>query len=96
MIRTLLPMIFVMLPLIFLNSCGLPKVTLHQIDTVHNQANPFKITKYNKETCQLELEAQEPFPLLGPQLHGGVCITKEDYARIKVYLKSECENDKKN
>lgn len=24
-----------------------------------------------------------------------VCITKEDYARIKVYLKSECENDKK-
>lgn len=97
MIQNQVRMIFVTLALIFLNSCGdLPKVTLHQIDTVHNQANPFKITKYNHDKCELELEKQDPFPLLSPKLHGGVCLTKEDYAKIKARLKGDCENDKKN
>ena len=96
MIQNLARMIFVTLPVIFLNSCGLPKVTLHQIDTVHNQANPFEITKYNKETCELELEEKESFQLVGPNspLHGGVCLTATDYARLKTKVKSDCENAK--
>lgn len=95
MIQNLQQMIFATLLLIFLSSCaGLPKVTLHQIDTIHSQANPFKITNYNKEICQLELQPKPPFNLIGPELHGGVCLTKEDYARIKSYLKAKCENEK--
>jgi len=94
MIQNLARMISVTLPLIFLSSCGFPKVTLHQIDTTHNQANPFKVTKYNKDTCELELEAQEPFPLLGPELHGGVCLTAADYAKLKAEIKGDCINAK--
>lgn len=88
-------MIFVTLLATFLSSCaGLPKVTLHQIDTVHNQANPFKITNYNEETCELELTPEAPFPLLGPELHGGVCLTAKDYSRLKAKAKTDCQNQK--
>jgi hypothetical protein len=97
MIQTLVRMMFAGLLPIFLSSCGyLPKVTLHQIDTVHNQVNPFKITRYNEESCELELKAREPFSLLAPVLHGGVCLTSEDYALLQSKIKARCENAKKN
>jgi hypothetical protein len=82
-----------MLATIFLSSCGgLPKVTLHQIDTRNNRANPFLITKYNENTCELELQRQPHFPILGPQLHGAVCVTREDYAKLQKKAKQECLN----
>lgn len=76
-------------------SCGkLPLVTLHQLDTVHGVANPFKIKKYDQDKCELELEAEEPIQILGPQLHGGVCLTKEDYSKLKAKVKADCLNQK--
>lgn len=96
MIQHLRLTIFATLLLIFLSSCGLPKVTLHQIDTVHNVANPFRITNYNKETCEIEFEKEAPFPLLGPQLHGGVCLTPEDFAKVKEYIKADCKRSMVN
>lgn len=82
--------------LLFLVGCGLPKVTLHQLDTKHNQANPFKITNYNEDTCKLEVEEQTSFPILGPELHGGFCVTAEDFTKIKTHMESECKNKKIN
>ena len=73
-----------------------PLVTLNQIDTIHNQVNPFKITKYDKVSCKLELEPQPSYPLMGAAspLMGGVCLTKEDYAKIKDSVEAECINNK--
>ncbi len=76
-------------------ACGkLPLVTLNQLDTVHGVANPFKITKYNEDSCQLEIEDQQPFPIMSKQLHGAICVTKEDYAKLKSKVKTDCENRK--
>lgn len=92
-------MTFVMLAMIFLSisilvSCNkLPLVTLNQLDTVHGVANPFKITKYNEDTCELEIVGQPPFPILGEQLHGGVCLTKEDFSAMKAKIQADCRNN---
>lgn len=79
-----------------LYSCGkkLPQVTLHQLDTIHNQANPFKITKYDEDNCKLDLDEQASFPILSDKLHGAVCLTKEDYSSLKAKVKADCENNK--
>lgn len=41
-----------------------PKVTLHQLDLKNQVANPFKITKYNRETCSLDIEDKSLFRCL--------------------------------
>lgn len=92
---------FAMLALIFLSSfilfssCGkLPLVTLHQLDTIHGVANPFKITKYDDVKCELEIEPQPPININDGALMGGVCLTKEDYSKLKAKVKADCENNK--
>jgi hypothetical protein len=79
----------------------IPKVTLVQLDTIHNQANPFKVTNYNKDTCKMEVEAQDFFRIvryedmkINEKLHGGFWISAEDVAKLKAYGKTECENAK--
>lgn len=81
--------------LTFLAGCGLPKVTLHQLDTVHSVANPFKIKNYNEETCKLETEELPSHPINDGELHGGFCLTKEDFAKIKTKLQTDCQAKKK-
>lgn len=72
-----------------------PNVTLHQLDLKHQVANPFRITKYNKQTCSLDIEDLEPFPLSNMTLHGAICLSPEDYTKYKAWAKTECENEKK-
>lgn len=84
---------------LLLSACGKytpPKVTLNQLDLKNQVVNPFKITKYNKETCSLEIEDQNPFPLSNMTLHGAICLTPEDYTKLKASVKTECENEKNN
>lgn len=71
-----------------------PKVMLHQLDLKNQVANPFKITKYNRETCSLDIEDQDPFPLSNMMLHGAICLTPDDYTKYKAWAKTECENEK--
>ncbi len=88
--------------LISLNGCGkkLPLVTLNQLDIKHDVVNPFKITKYNEETCKLELQSQPSYQLSATAdgkaspLQGGVCLTPADYTKWKSFLEAECENNK--
>lgn len=90
-----MPVVILLSSLLLFVACGkLPLVTLNQLDTVHGVANPFKITKYNKDSCELEIEDQEPFPIMSQQLHGAICVTKEDYAKLKTKIKTDCENKK--
>lgn len=80
-----------------LYACGnkLPLVTLVQLDTIHNQANPFKITKYDDVSCKLELQGEDSYPInQSDKLMGAVCLTKEDYASLKASVKSQCEQKK--
>jgi glutathionylspermidine synthase len=71
-----------------------PLLTLTQLDIKNNQANDVKITKYNKETCRLELEAGPSYPIMGSSspLHGAICLTKDEYAKLRDSLESECKN----
>lgn len=71
-----------------------PKITLNQLDLKNQVSNPFKIKKYNRDTCELEFEAQDPQPLSNMSLHGGVCLTADDYTRLKASVKAECINEK--
>lgn len=90
---------FLAVLLISLSSCKgytPPEVTLNQLNTRDGVANPFKIVKYDKKDCSLTLEAQEPFSIVGANspLMGGVCLTKEDYAKLRDSVEAECKNEK--
>lgn len=98
-----------MLHLIFLvvilSSCkgkDLPLVDLNQVDLIHRKVNSFEITKYNKDTCRLELKAAVTTDLFAiaqdkkvPLLHGAICLTPEDYTKYKTFLETECEQERK-
>lgn len=86
--------IFLLVSFVFLFACSgdIPLVTIHQLDTVNNKSNPLKITKYNMETCKLEGVSQDSIELLGPELHGAFCLTKEDFAKYKAHFQAECKN----
>lgn len=92
---------FLRISLVFVLSslcgCGLPKVTIHQLDTVHNVANPFKVTKYNDDTCKLETEDLPSHPINDGELHGGFCLTKEDFSKLKTKIQTDCraKNDER-
>lgn len=92
----MLAKIFLALNLFLVGCAGTPLVTVNQLDTVHNKANPFKITKYNEQTCKLELEALPSFPILGPQLHGAYCLTDKDFAKYKAHFQAECKHRNEN
>ena len=94
-------MILSVLATISLSNCAkappIPKVTLHQIDTRNDRANPFRITRYNAQTCELELQDETSFRLSSSKvLHGGVCLTKEDYAALQTAAKTACRNANEN
>ena len=96
-VRDFLKISFVLLILLVIFSCNkMPLVTIHQLDTVHGQANPFKITKYNDETCKLEVQSQPSFPIESKQLHGAFCVTAEDFAKLKAKAQADCQNSKQN
>lgn len=87
--------------LIGLSSCvnKIPLVTLNQIDTVNEKINPWKVDKYNDQTCKMEghlLDAEELLinGKVNPKLHAGVWISKEDYAALLKFSKTECLNRK--
>jgi len=86
--------IFSAASLLSLSSCGdmPPLVTITQLDTKNNKANPFKVTKYNTKKCVLEIEAQESHDLLDQRLHGAFCLSAEDFAKYKAHFQSECKN----
>lgn len=76
-----------------------PLVTLHQIDVTHNQINPWKVDKYNQDTCAMEGHLLPAIPLMisnevNPSLHAGVWISLSDYKKLLTYGKTECENSK--
>lgn len=71
-----------------------PLVTLNSLDTTKGISYRYKITNYNKEACELELEDQPSIPLNDPSLDGAVCVTKEDYAKIQTRAKADCKNEK--
>lgn len=70
----------------------MPLVTVNQLDTRNNLVNPFKIVKYDMQKCVVMTEDQPSFPILGPEMHGAYCLTKEDFAKFKKYLQTECKN----
>lgn len=74
-----------------LAACDLPLVTLNQLDTKNKVANPFKITKWDKKKCTIEVEEKPSFAIIGPELHGGYCLTKEDFALLKAKMQSDCK-----
>ena len=81
--------------LLFLSCSKYPFVTLHSLDTKNSVAYRYKITKYNKESCELELEDQPIIPINDVSLNGAVCVTKEDYSKLQTKAKADCKNDNK-
>jgi hypothetical protein len=78
--------------LLIICACGkLPEV-VHQLDTKHGVANPFKILKYDERKCEVKVQEMEPIPLMGPEMHGAFCLTRQEFAKYKASLKAECLN----
>jgi len=105
--RNFLKISMVLLILMLLASCNnYPLVTPHQLDATNNQVNPFKITKYNQESCKLETESQPSFqiatcpngdkPIINPLLNGHFSLSPKDVSEVKAKAKSDCENKKQN
>jgi hypothetical protein len=84
--------IFLVLSLLILGCGGgaPPLVTITQLDTKHNKANPFQITKYDLDQCKLVIEERPSFALLGPEMHGAFCLSAEDFAKYKAHFQAEC------
>lgn len=81
---------------LFILSCNkMPLVTLNQLDTINNQTNPFRIIKYDKVNCKIEFVEEPSFPILSQKLNGAFCLTKEDFAKYKSFVQSECKNNSK-
>lgn len=85
-----------------LSSCAnkIPLVTLHQIDATNSKINPWKVDKYNDNTCKMEghlLDAEELIVdgKVNPKLHAGVWISKEDYAELMKFAKTACKNSRR-
>lgn len=82
---------------LFLSSCANkpPLVKLHTIDVNHNAVNPYQITKYNSDTCQLELKREPAFELFNNMsINGMICLTPDDYSKVNSWAKTECKNKK--
>lgn len=102
MTPTQVPMILRMLAVICLTaSCANkpPLVNLVQIDAVHNQANEFHIDKYNADSCKLETSFVSSYPVaiegdVNKSLHGGFWISADDFAKLKKWGVTECNNRK--
>lgn len=73
-----------------------PKVTLYQINTEKNIAKPYKIIEYDTKKCDAVADVAPVIPVLSPILNGGVCLTMEDYNRVKSHLQSECRKENEN
>jgi hypothetical protein len=83
-----------------MSACGKkpPLVQIHQL--VINKAdntvsvNSFQVKKYNKDSCKMEVETIASAPLTS--LHGGFCLSPEDFAKWKAYAQAECKNAQKD
>ena len=92
-----LTMLMMPLTILLTNCAGIPKVTMYQLDLVNNQVNARRITKYNEQTCKLEVVPEPSFPLFPPgDMHGAICFTPKDAARIKAKAESDCINARDN
>jgi len=78
----------------FLGCADLPKVTLNQLDTKHGVVNPFRIVRYDENKCVAVLEDEDPFPISNGKLHGGYCLSWDDYKLVRNYLITQCKNAK--
>ena len=80
-------------------SVDIPLVTFTQMDTVHNQANPKRVTKYNDETCKIETVREPSFKIilddgtLNPVFHGGFFISYDDMNKLVDCGTKECRKE---
>ena len=71
------------------------------MDLKNKLVNPSEITKYNKDTCKAEGIKHPAHGLFDipdgstmPVLHGAICLTPEDFLKVKTLLETECQNNK--
>lgn len=83
-----------MLTVIFSSSCEKYKPTIHSLDLPNKVFNRYKVTKFNKDTCQLELADESSISMTDLSLNGLVCLTAKEYAIKQSEVKAECENAK--
>jgi len=68
-------------------------VTLHAYNVRGQYFNRFATT-VDKKTCSIKVQDLSPIDADATSLDGLVCITKEEYSKMKSQLKAECENAK--
>lgn len=90
-------------------SCGKnfplpPLVSFRQLDLSEKNkplVNSFEITKYNSETCRLELKEGVTTGLFDPApgkkypfMHGAICLDPLEYTKYRTWAETECVNAK--
>ncbi len=89
----MLKKIFFLVSMGFLLGCeGMPLLLVDGLDTKNGKANPFQISRYDLDKCQIEVQELPSINILGPELHGAFCLRKEEFAKFKAYLQTECKN----
>lgn len=81
------------------SGCKSKPITVVQVDAVNEQLNPWVVNDIDNNTCKLKgnLKPAEPLFIddkINQKLHGGVWVSKEDYAEILKAIKTECFNRK--
>lgn len=88
-------MIAIFLSSFFLIGCAqYPKVTINRLDTKNQIVYPYKVNKYNDNTCELELVDEPIKSLWDPSMHGSICVSIDDYKKLQSKAKADCLNQR--
>lgn len=73
----------------------IPQVTLHSLDVDQEVFFPYEIKGEDKKSCKLRLEPKPKVPYRNPKMQGSVCLTAEQYQKLRSIWKNQCEDSKK-
>ena len=84
----------------FLFSCalvqhqGIPEITVHTVDYKTQEYLPYEFKGEDPKTCKIRVKPKPRIPFTDPKMEDPICISPEDYLKVRHLLKKRCEAKK--
>lgn len=73
----------------------IPPITVHTVDYKMQQYLPYEFKGEDPQTCQLRVKPKPRIPFTDPKMQDPICISPEDYLKVRHLLRNRCEARKK-
>jgi len=73
----------------------IPPITVHTVDYKKQEYLPYDFKGEDPQTCQIRVKPKPRIPFTDPKMQDPICISPEDYLKIRHLLKNRCEARKK-